>query len=52
LKKENRLSNYVIMLESFIVVYVQFKTMLIELKKEIIQELNCLCSRTTTVLSE
>jgi len=49
---ENRLLTYAIMLQSFIVVYVQFKTMLTELKEQLIQELNCLCSTTTTVLSE
>jgi hypothetical protein len=38
------------MLDSLIVVYVQFVIMLVELKNVLSQELKCLCSKTTTVL--
>jgi hypothetical protein len=51
-KKVNELLTYTIMLDSFIVVYVLFVIMLIELKKLLSQELKCLCSKTTTVLLE
>jgi len=40
------------MLYLFIVVYIQFVIMLIELDKVLSQELKCLCSTTTTVQSE
>ena len=40
------------MLDLFIVVYIQFLIMLIELQKVLSQELKCLCSKTTTVLLE
>jgi len=40
------------MLDSFIVPYIQFVIMLMESEKALSLELKCLCSRTTTVLSE
>ena len=48
----NKLLTYVIMFDSLILVHVQFMIMLIELKKVLVQELKCLCSKTTTVLLE
>jgi len=48
----NKLLTYAIMLDSLILVHVQFVIMLIELKKVLSQELKCLCSKTTTVLLE
>jgi hypothetical protein len=45
---------YAIMLcvSMLILAYVQFVVLLIELQKVLSQELKCLCSKTTTVLSE
>jgi hypothetical protein len=40
------------MLDSFILAYLQFVIMVIELQKVLNQELKCLCSKPTTVLSE
>jgi hypothetical protein len=40
------------MLDSITVAYVKFVTMLIELQKVLSQELKCLSSKTTIVLSE
>jgi len=48
----NELLTCAIMLDSLIVAYVQFVIMLIELQKVLCQELKCLCSKNTTVLSE
>jgi len=39
-------------LDLFIAAYVQFMVMLTELNKVISVETDCLCSKTTTVLSE
>jgi len=47
----NKLLTYAVMLDTSIVVYVQFRIMPIELKKMTGQEVKCLCSMTTTVLS-
>jgi len=41
-----------VMLNSLLVVYVQFVIVLIEVKKVLIRELKCLCGKTTTVLLE
>jgi hypothetical protein len=40
------------MLDSLIVAYIRFVIMLIELEKVLSQEIVCLCSKTTRVLSE
>jgi len=40
------------MLGVLILAYVQFVIMLIELQRALSQELKCLCSKTTTFLSE
>jgi hypothetical protein len=50
----NDLLIYAVMLDSLIVwhIHVKFVIMLTELKKVLSQELKCLCSKTTTVLSE
>jgi len=40
------------MLGTLLLVYIHFITMLIELQKVLRQELKCLCSKITTVLSE
>ena len=48
----NKLLTYAKMLDSFVVAYVQFVIMLIELKKVLGQGLKSLCSKTATVLSE
>ena len=40
------------MLDSLIVAYAQYVTMLIELLEVLGQDLTCLCSKSTTVLSE
>jgi len=40
------------MLGVLILAYVQFVTMLIELQRVLSQEVKCLCSKTTTFLSE
>jgi len=40
------------MLDSLVVAYMQFVTTLTELQKVLSQELQCLCSKTTAVLSE
>jgi hypothetical protein len=40
------------MLASLILVYVQFVKMMTELQLVLIQELKCLCSKTTTVQAE
>ena len=52
LEKGEQIVKYAIMLDSLILAYVQFMAMLTELKKVLSQELNCLSSKTTTVLSE
>jgi len=52
LKKVNKLLTYAIMLDLVMVMYIQFVLMLIEFQKVLSQELKCLCSKTTTVLSE
>jgi hypothetical protein len=41
-KKVNELLTYAVMLDSLIVVYIQFVILLIELKKVLSQELKCL----------
>ena len=51
MKKVNDLLTYGIMLDLLILAYVQFMIMLVELQKALSQELKCLCSKTTTVLS-
>ena len=43
---------YAIMLGTLIVAYVQFVITLTELQKVLSQELKCLCSKTTRVLTE
>jgi len=48
----NGLFPYALMLDSLIVTCVQFTIMLIELQKVLHQKLKCLCSKTTTILSE
>jgi hypothetical protein len=50
-KKLNELFSYAVMLGSFVLAYEQFVIMQTELQKVQIQELKCLCSKTTTVLS-
>jgi hypothetical protein len=45
-------NEHAVMSSMFISVYVRFVIMLIELQKVLSQELKCLCSKTTTVLSE
>jgi hypothetical protein len=52
MKKVNKMLTYGVMLRSFIVPYVQFVIMLIELQKALRQGLKCLCSKSATVLSE
>jgi len=52
LEKVNKLLTYAVMLDSFIVVYIQFVIMLTELQKVLCLELECLCAKTVTVLSE
>jgi hypothetical protein len=41
----NELLTYAVMLDLFIVVYLQFVIMVIELEKVLSQELKCLCSK-------
>ena len=48
----NELLTYVIMVDSLIVTYIWFVIVLIELQNVVSQELKCLCSKTTTVLSK
>jgi len=48
----NELLTYGIVLDLLILACMQFVIMLIELQKVLSQELKCLCSKTTTVLSE
>jgi hypothetical protein len=48
----NELFIYVVMLDVLIVGYVQLVIMLIELQKVLSEELRCLCSQSTAVLSE
>ena len=48
----NVLLTYAIMLDSFILADMQFVITLTELQELLSQELQCLCSKTTTVLSE
>jgi len=50
--KLNRLYHLAIMLDSLIIAYIQLLIMLIELQKQLNQEIKCLCSKTTTVLLE
>jgi len=49
LKNVNKLLIYAVTLDSLILAYVQFVIMLVKAGS---QELKCLCSKTTTVLSE
>jgi len=42
----NEFFTYAIILDSLVIVYVQFVIMLIELQKVLSQELKCLCSKT------
>jgi hypothetical protein len=48
----NEFLTYPIMLGTLILAHVEFVIMLIELNTVVSQELKCLCSKTTTVLSE
>jgi len=48
----NELLSYGVMSGLFILAYVQYVIMLIELQRILRQELKCLCSETTAVLSE
>jgi len=48
----NELLTYGVISGLFIVAYIQHVIMLIELQKVLRQELRCLCSETTIVLSE
>jgi hypothetical protein len=48
----NELFTYVVMLDTLVVGYVQLVIMLIELQKVLSEELECLYSQSTTVLSE
>jgi hypothetical protein len=50
-KKVNESFIYAVMLHSLMILYIKFVIMLTELKKVLTQELKCLCSKTTTVLS-
>jgi len=52
MKKVNKFFTYTVMLYSLIPAYVQFVIILRELQKVLSQELKCLCSKITTVLSE
>ena len=52
LENVKKLLTYGIMLDSFIVVYVQFLIMLTEVWKVRIQEQECFCRKYSTVLSE
>ena len=52
MKNMNELFIHDVMLDSVILVYVQFVIMLVELWKVWSQELMCLCNKTTIVLSE
>jgi len=52
MKNVNKLFIHGVMLDSVIVVHVQFVIMLVELWEVWSQELMCLCSKTATVLSE
>jgi len=52
MKNVNELFIHGVMLDSGIVVHVQFVIILVELWEVWSQELMCLCSKTTTVLSE
>jgi len=52
LEKSNKLLTYAVMLDLLILSCVQSVIMLIELQKGLSQELKCLCSKTTAVLSE
>ena len=52
LEKGEQIVKYAIMLDSLILAYVQFMTMLIKLQKALSQEVKHLSSKTTTVLSE
>jgi len=45
----NELLTYAIMLDSLIAVHKQSVIMLMELKKALTQEINCWCSKITTV---
>ena len=48
----NELLTHAIMLDLLIAVYVQLVIILIELQKVLSQKLKCVCSGTTTVMSE
>jgi hypothetical protein len=48
----NEMLTYAIMLDSLMAAYVKFVIILIELKELLGQELKCLYSKTTTVLSQ
>jgi len=52
MKKVNELLTCAVMLDSLIVAYLQFVIVVTELKKVLSQEVKCLCSEITTVLSE
>jgi len=48
----NEWLTYAVMLNSLLVVYVQFVIVLIEVYKVLSQELKCLCRKTATILLE
>jgi hypothetical protein len=52
MKKVNELLKHALLFDSLIVARIQFVIMLTELKKMLRQELQCLSSKTTTVLSQ
>jgi len=52
MKKVNKFFTYTVMLYSLILAYARFVIILIELQRVLSQELKCLCSKITTVLSE
>jgi len=52
MKKANKFFTCTVMLYSLILAYVQIMIILTELQKVLSQELKCLCSMITTVLSE
>jgi len=51
MKKVNKFFTYTVMLYLLILAYIQFLIILRELQKVISQELKCLCSKITTILS-
>ena len=52
LEKGVRIVDIGLMSDPLILAYLQFLIMLIELQKVLCQELKCLCSKTTRVISE